>query len=31
MARIYSARGQTKPAEAEIRAIENCKAAQDHL
>jgi tetratricopeptide (TPR) repeat protein len=30
MARIHSARGQNKSAEAEIRAIETCKAAPEH-
>jgi len=30
LARIYSARNETKAAEAAIQAIENCKAPQDH-
>jgi hypothetical protein len=30
LARIYSASGETKSAESEIRAIENCKPAQEH-
>ena len=30
LARIYSARGETGPAEAEIKAIENCKAEPEH-
>jgi tetratricopeptide (TPR) repeat protein len=30
LARIYSARGETKSAESEIRAIGSCKPAQEH-
>ena len=29
LARIYSARGETGPAEAEVRAMANCKAAAE--